>query len=238
MGTLSGIDAAMDALAGAHESRASLCEPFVDVLPVTGAAISLLSRDFGTETICASDRLAARLDELQFDLGIGPCWDAVARNRPIFEPNMRAIDGSTWPPFLAAIQDEEIGALFAFPLVIGALDVGAVDLYSSAPGALSTIDIRNATSLATVAARQVLRRAIAADPGGRASDEDGSEGYGSSRREIHQATGMVLAQLDISAEDALLVLRGRAYSEGHTLREIANDVVERRLSFGARSDWI
>jgi hypothetical protein len=236
MGTPSGLAAALDALASAHESRGSLCDPFVDVLPVTGASISLLSRDFGTETICASTPLAARLDELQFDLGVGPCWDAVARSRPIIEPDLRTSTEPAWTPFVEAIQKDDIGALFAFPLVIGALDVGAVDLYSAQPGSLSKADIRNATSLATVAARQVLRRAIAADPEGRATEHEESEGYGSSRREIHQATGMVLAQLDISPEDALLVLRGRAYADGRPLREIANDVIERRLSFGRRDD--
>ncbi|MCS5735459.1 GAF and ANTAR domain-containing protein [Herbiconiux daphne] len=252
MGTRSGFDAAMDALANAHRSRASLCDPFVDVLPVTGASISVLSRDFGTQTICASDRQAARLDELQFDLGVGPCWDAVSRHVPIIEPDVRNTTTAAWPPFIEAIQHDDVGALYAFPLVIGALDVGAVDLYSTSTGGLSPADIRHASSLASVAARQVLRRVVATDDSaeaqgdaalvdeldaaGAGASDFASTGFGSSRREIHQATGMVLAQLSISAEDALLLLRGRAYSSGRSLSEVANDVVERRLSFAPRED--
>jgi hypothetical protein len=38
----------------------------------------------------------------------------------------------------------------------------------------------------------------------------------SSRREIHQATGMVLAQLNIAVDDAALLLRAHAFASGRT----------------------
>jgi hypothetical protein len=62
--------------------------------------------------------------------------------------------------------------------------------------------------------------------------EEGGEGAGAySRREVHQATGMVLAQMHITPAEALLVLRGHAFASGRTVLEVAADVIDRRLDF-------
>jgi hypothetical protein len=53
----------------------------------------------------------------------------------------------------------------------------------------------------------------------------------SGRAEVHQATGMVLAQLGISATEALARLRGHAFVEQRLLIDVARDVVSRRLWF-------
>jgi AmiR/NasT family two-component response regulator len=51
------------------------------------------------------------------------------------------------------------------------------------------------------------------------------------RAEIHQATGMVLAQLGVSAQDALARMRAYAFAEQRLLSDVARDVVSRRLRF-------
>ncbi|MEU0094833.1 ANTAR domain-containing protein [Kribbella sp. NPDC006257] len=51
----------------------------------------------------------------------------------------------------------------------------------------------------------------------------------SARAEVHQATGMVVAQLHMPANDALAILRAHAYDT--TLAEIAHQVVIRQLDF-------
>jgi hypothetical protein len=64
---------------------------------------------------------------------------------------------------------------------------------------------------------------------------EGGEGWselGSLERvEVYQATGMIMAQLDIGPTEALARLRARAYADGSTASEMAWAVVERRLSF-------
>ena len=62
-------------------------------------------------------------------------------------------------------------------------------------------------------------------------DDGGLDPATSARAEVHQATGMVLAQLDISAEDALARLRAHAFVEQRLLIDVARDVVSRRLRF-------
>jgi AmiR/NasT family two-component response regulator len=63
-------------------------------------------------------------------------------------------------------------------------------------------------------------------------DESETAGPWASRSQIHQATGMVVAQLRLSPEDALALLRAHAYAQDSTLAEIAASVVQkRRLDF-------
>jgi hypothetical protein len=69
-------------------------------------------------------------------------------------------------------------------------------------------------------------------PDGTQSAEDGPW---SARSEIHQATGMVVAQLALLPEDALAILRAHAFAHDTSLAEIAHLVVTRRLDFGKES---
>ena len=225
---------ALTALASASGPSDDLCGPFLLALPIRGAALSTLGDPLGSATVCSSDPRAAELDEIQLDLGEGPCWDALATDSPILLSDIQTSADDRWTFASPALRETGLEAVFAFPLRYGRLGLGAVDLYSDDPVPLSDDDVADAATLAGVAARQVLQRALqrldAVGQGAEAEGEDAVDGF--ARREIHQATGMVSAQLDISVQDALLVLRGHAYATSATLREVAADVVARRLDLG------
>ena len=214
----------------AHERNTSLCAPFVSVLPVEGAAVSILASTAGQSTICATNETASRLDEMQFDLGEGPCWDAMGSRMPVLTPDFRLDGATSWPLFSHAVQEDALGSsvssLFAFPLYVGSLDIGAIDLYSFTRDSLDREEIEFATELASITSWQVLRRVL-----GDAATDDAEGPATFNRREVHQATGMILAQLDVTADEASLLLRAHAYASGRTVAEVANDVVERRLNF-------
>jgi hypothetical protein len=198
--------------------------PFLDVFPVTGAAVSTLGDFLGTETVSATDDRAARIDELQFDLGEGPCWDALRLSRPVLEPDV-ARSRMVWPAFSPALREQEVSSIFAFPLIVGSLRIGAVDLYSLEPVTLHGSQTRQATAMADIVSRKVLRNALESVD----LDEEPVSAY--SRRLIHQATGMVLAQLDLSPDDARLVIQGHAFALGKTTKDVAQDVLAGRLAF-------
>jgi hypothetical protein len=224
----------MDALSRQTVDSSSFSFPFVDVLPVTGAAISTLGRLLGSETLSASDPQAARLDEVQFDLGEGPCWDAMTTARPVLTPDVRTQSPRRWPAFARAIDSDELAAIFAFPLVIGPLQIGAVDLYSKRPTELTPTQSRQASEMAGAVSRQVLRQALMRI-GSDGSDEK-VNAY--SRRVIHQATGMVLSQLDVPIDDARLVIEGHAFASNRTMMDVATDIVNGELNFSVRSTGI
>jgi hypothetical protein len=221
----SSLEGALALLADLRTDDASMADPFARLLPVTGSAVSTVGELLGSETLAASDALAADIDELQFDLGEGPSWEASRVSRPVLTGDLRGAL-TTWPVFAPAAVSRGVRAIFAFPLSIGPLRFGAVDLYSTTSLELDGTDLDVATLLAGTVARRVLHRALAdlASP-----DETGSSPF--SRRVVQQATGMVLAQLDISAEDAKLVMQGHAFANGQTMMEVAERLVERRLRF-------
>ena len=226
MTTSDGFTAALDALERSGHLSERYVEPFVTFLPVTGASISTLGGVLGNETISASDAHAARLDEAQFDVGEGPCWDAMRSAAPIAEPALRAEGAARWPAFAAAVQHEPVSSIFAFPLIVGPLKIGAVDLYSQDPVALDPGANQRATALADVVGRHILRAALAT-----ASADDDADLNPRTRRTVHQATGVVLAQLQISPDDALVMIQAHAFASGQSVMEVAGEIVEGRLRF-------
>lgn len=204
-----------------------VCRACVVGLDVDGAAISLLTASSARETLCATDATVELLEDLQFSLGEGVCMEAAVTGRPVLVPDLHhSTEVSRWPIFAAAVVDQsEVGALFAVPLQWGTINLGVLDLYRRVPGSLSDAQLRDAVGAADVAALMFL--GVRTDPGDGAWLDHSVHG----RAEIHQATGMVLAQLGVNATDALARMRAYAFVEQRLLSDVAHDVVARRLRF-------
>jgi GAF domain/ANTAR domain len=223
---------AADALVRAEDDPAAMARALVEFLPVNGASVSTVGDFLGSETLAASDAVIAKIDQHQFDLGEGPCWDALATLAPVLEPDLRGRPRKVWPAFSQRLEDHGVAAIFAFPLAIGPLRIGAIDLYSTTPAELGDTATTETSALASIISRHVLRdalRSAGADPGPRGPF---------SRRSIHQATGFVVAQCGVSADDAYLLLQGHAFAEGESMEEIAGDVIAGRLVFTASGTTI
>jgi hypothetical protein len=222
--------AAVAAVGDGGESE--LADVLLRFLPVDGAAVSTMGDTLVSETVSATDALAARLDEVQFDVGEGPCWDALARRRPVLQPNF-ADARTLWPGFAETIGEGEVGAVFAFPLTVGPLEVGAIDLYTRGKGALSELEVTQTTLIAALVSRVVLRRVLLHD-----EDDSQAEETEFSRRLVHQATGVTVAQLRLTPDDALLVIQGRAFATGQSLMSVSQQIVEGKLRFTASTNGI
>ncbi|GAB3806201.1 GAF domain-containing protein [Humibacter antri] len=210
-----------------------LCRRFVDMLPVTGAAITVTG-GLGPSTIGVSDQIAAQLEELQFELGEGPHQEALHTGQPVLVPDLPAQPQARWPVFGAAAIELGIGALFTFPLARGAILIGAVIMYRNSPGMFDAAMVARARSLATSVAGSAIRLAALS-----AAAEGHTKGGLVSdilRREVHQATGMVLVQLGSTATEAFSRLQAHAFSSGQTVQQVAREVVERRLDFRDLTD--
>lgn len=218
----------MDIAPGMVEGEGDLCAPYLVNLPVTGVAVSMFGGTAAETLIAASDEVAAHLDELQFKLGEGPRWRALQTRLPVLLGDVqRAVDGE-WPMFHKAIEGSAAAAIFVFPLTVGAVDLGVVELYHAEPGALSRSDQAKAAVLAGQTSWYLLRKILNVN----APDTDPALEPGlMSRREIHQATGMVLAQSGATAAEALLLLRAHAFAHDLTLQDTAAAVLDGRLKF-------
>lgn len=214
---------------GIDHTSADLCSPYLEELPVTGASISVSSGSI-QETVCCSDEVAHQLDELQFALGEGPRREAIVSRAPVSIADTAEDLHARWPVFGNAVRATEVRALFVFPLILGAVTIGVVELYRNRPGDLSTAHHAVAATLTDTTSWTLLRQILSQQPGHEEAF-GGLEESSLSRREIHQATGMVLVQANTTATDALLLLRGYAFAEGMPLKDVATAVLERRLNF-------
>jgi hypothetical protein len=211
-----------------------ICRACVDGLDVHGAAISLLTGSPSRETLWASDPTAELLEDLQFTLNEGACMQAASTGSPVLVPNLHdSTDAQRWPVFAAAVAEQtDALALFALPLQWGTINLGVLDLYRRTPGGLSRDQWRDAISAADVAALMMLGVRTEPANGDAHGDGDGRlDPASSGRAEVHQATGMVLVQLDVSAEVALARMRAHAFVEQRLLIDVARDVVSRKLRF-------
>jgi hypothetical protein len=125
-----------------------------------------------------------------------------------------------------------VKAVFAFPLQVGSVRLGALNLHRDQAGPLNDEQYADALVLANLAAQSILLLQANAPPGKLAAElESGSD----LRFVVHQASGMVAAQLDVSVGQALVRLRAYAFGNDYPLTEVAKDVVSRKLRFDARS---
>lgn len=212
---------------GGTENPWGLCGPFMMHLPITGAVISIVDRLGHRSAVATTDPVATRWDELELELGTGPLLDATTESSPQLIPDVRA---SSMNPVIGA-HLEELGvlALFAFPLILGSATVGVAGLYRSTAGALSAEALSDALLLsrsATIPAVREALRLAAHDV-----DESSLDTGPGLRREVHQATGMLSAQLDVSTTEAFARLRAHAISSGRSITAVSIDVVNGLLSF-------
>ncbi len=200
------------------------------MLGVTGAGISMVTATGNRGVVYATDDVSTRIEDLQFTLGVGPCIDAVHTGAPVLvadldEPGDIAVD--RWPMFMEGAATAGVRAVFAFPLRIGAISLGTLDLYRDQPGDLDSSQLSAALLAADAAALALLHLDIGRDD----TFCDDLAARSTYQLQVHQATGMVQVQLGVRTEQAFLMLRARAFATGRSLVAVAIDVVERRLRF-------
>jgi len=213
---------------GESASFASLCWVATELSGTKGAAIMLMAGETPRGLLCATDDVSAQIEEQQFTLGEGPGLDAHSQSTPVSEPDLAAPVTSRWIAFTPAAVAVGVRAVFAFPLVVGSVRLGALNLYRSRPGPLS--DDQHADSLVVtgIAARTLLTMQADA-PVGRLSPR--IEAESNLRLIVHQASGMVSVQLGVSVADALVRLRAHAVAHDLVIDEVATRVIDRHLRF-------
>jgi hypothetical protein len=204
-----------------------LCASVTEAVPVTGAGVALMTATGHGGILAASDDAANVVENLQQTLGEGPCLNAFHDRRPVLQPDLTQA-AARWPGFTPAAAKAGIRAIFAFPLQIGAIRLGVLDLYRDTPGSLDSLQFAEALDYAAAATTILLDLQHTASPGELHPQlSDVADGH----REIHQATGMITVQASVSMNEALLLLRARAYAEERPLVELAQDVVARQVTF-------
>lgn len=209
-----------------------LCAVCAEVTAVSGAGIMLLAGDLPQGSVCTTDAVSALIEELQFTLGEGPCVDAHRHHTPVAEPDLAEPETVRWAEFARSAVAAGARAVFGFPVSIGDVHIGALNLYRDHPGPLTGEQHADALVAADVAARAIMTMQAAGPAGTLAPALE----HGNFRFVAHQAAGMIAVQLGIPVDDALLRLRAHAFSTGRTVSDVAAEVTARLLRFDAVDD--
>ena len=194
-------------------------------LPVTGVALIAMTDSGPGAILAATDGPARRLEELQFTYGEGPCVDSSTLGHPVLEPNLSRGGMVRWPAFTRGALDAGVQAVFAFPLQVGGIRVGVLDLYRDIAGNLDDVALAEALAF-TDAATSLLLHLQAATPA------SGPPWLNADvHSSVHQATGMIAVQAGVTLLEALVLLRARSFAADRSITAVANDVVSRLLSF-------
>lgn len=211
-----------------HPLAQRLCDASREVLQMDGVALTLDGVTRGRLTVCTSDAASADLEDLHEVLGEGPGIDALSGAAVLADLDARA--DLRWPAFAPAARERTSAvSVLALPLHPGPESLGVLVAYRRSLGVLP-MTLPEAVVLSTT-----VGAALRADESG--SADSAAESW-PDRAAVHQATGMVMAQLRLSSDDALAILRAHAFADDHTLVHVASDVVTRALVFVPGEDAV
>jgi hypothetical protein len=214
------------AVAGDASGAMTLPQRLVDAcagaLPISGAGIALMTDSGPAGTVAATDQLASLMEDLQFTLGEGPCVDSSLWGRPVLQPDLATTGPARWPGFSAGALEAGIGAVFALPLRVGGIRLGVLDLYRDHPGALTPRELTEALAHADAATAILLHLQARTPANGTGS---GLIPVIEDHAAVHQATGIVSVQADVTLTEALVLLRARAFAADRPVVALSRDVV-------------
>jgi transcriptional regulator with GAF, ATPase, and Fis domain len=189
-----------------HAARASMPE-----LP--HVSISMKRRDGTFETAAGTDQLAWELDSVQYDLGEGPCVQAVEHEPVVVVSRLR--HDQRWPAYIPAAVSRGVRSQVAVRLFANKRHVAGLNLYSTEHEAVEQSSAETAGLFATHAAIIL----------GHAQQEDQLNHALASRKVIGQAIGIVMERYRIDADRAFQFLLRASSSSNIKLRDVAEEIV-------------
>jgi len=177
------------------------------------ASISVRHSDGSLETRAGTDRLAYEVDELQYELREGPCYDAVTADPVNYSGDLS--QDSQWPRF--GPRAAQRGMLSQMGIRLAELDgtVTGLNLYSTSRGAFGDVD--GLPQLFASHARVAL---------GYATELETLRGAIGTRETIGKAIGILMGRYDLTSERAFEFLIRQSQNNNVKLRDIAAQLVE------------
>ncbi len=208
---------------GVADALQQLCRTLTSDLGLMGAAMNLMSAAGTTNgVVAASDDRSRDVDELQFATGEGPCHEAFAARRPVLTPDLRSVIDGRWPGYSSAMLDAGVGAVFAFPLQVGAVVLGVMDVYADRAGSLSQEQAAAALTCAHLATEILIDGDLFSTDGRLNRDLSTVLDH---RAEIYQAQGMVVVDLGVEPAEAMSRMRAHAIVTGQPLIDLARAII-------------
>jgi hypothetical protein len=198
-----------------------LCEATVSVTEVSCCGVTMVTQGGQSVTAHASDARARAVEDLQHTLGEGPGVAASDSGAAVLVPDLRDKGDPAlqrWPVFARDAVGMGVLAAFAFPLFLGSSRIGALSLYRTGPGGLTSDQFSQ-----SLAAADSVALTLVGNGDGLPAKIDHLDPM-----RVHQAAGMAMVQLGVPIDQALLRMRAIAYAEGESVDKLADSILMRR----------
>jgi hypothetical protein len=164
-----------------------------------------------------TDEIAALVDGMEWEVGEGPCVDAILTQRFEWDPDITR--HPTWPKLADRILAETpVRGMIGYRIVVNDRKVGALNMFSDAAGAFTQED-------ADMGAILVSFASVALTAAGQREEAASLRKGMLSNREIGKAVGMLMVTHDLSDEDAFQRLRQASNRLNTRLADVAQRVV-------------
>jgi GAF domain-containing protein len=185
------------------------------------AGISVVHPE-GIDTPTATHEELRRIDQWQYEIGEGPCLEALRQEDVITSGDLANDD--RWPKWGQQIARElGVQSSLSYRLFTTGRSLGALNLFSRRTNAFTDEDVLDGLALAAHVAV-----ALAA-----AMKEDQLLHGLRTRTTIGQAQGILMERFDIDADHAFDVLRRVSSQSNRKLRDVAAELVQSRRTPGA-----
>jgi GAF domain-containing protein len=192
---------------------------------IPGAEASSITLLRGDKAFTAAyhGEMALAADKLQYEHGYGPCMDAGRGGVPLLVDDMRT--ETRWPEYVAHVrQTTDVRSSLSIPLPYQGSSIGALNNYSSRPGAFASPEsLQAGLEVAEVVAIAVANADAHAQLGEQARNMRLAM---ESRAVIEQAKGVLMAQRHVQEAEAFEILREASQRYNRKLRDIALGIVQ------------
>lgn len=179
----------------------------------THVGISITHRDGTIETKSATDQLVWELDEVQYELREGPCYDSIRGCGITVVPHARR--DQRWPRYMPEAVKRGLRAQLAVGLYSDRDSLGGLNLYSTESEEIE----EDAIGIAELFAAQA---AIAL---GRSRQEFQLNEALESRKVIGQALGLIMQKYEMNEDRAFQFLIRASSTSNTRVRDVAAELV-------------
>jgi GAF domain-containing protein len=193
----------------------SVVDRAVEVVPACDwASVTLRRRRNRTETVAASSDIARQADELQYDLGEGPCLEAAITGEPRLSNHLETSED--WPRWGPKAAQTGVHALLGIQLSTTDEVLGALNMYAGTAGAFTRDDLDVAEVYATHATNALTAARMSS----------GLRTALHTRHMIGVAQGILMQLYQLSMEQSFELLRRYSSHTNTKLGDVAEYVVQ------------
>lgn len=201
-----------------------LVDRTVALLDADAAGIMLADQRGGLEVMAASSHAAELVELFELQQQEGPCLEAYRSGEPVIKSGVTEMMAA-WPTFTPRLERAGFSSAQAIPMRLRETVIGALNVFTVRPGALSDGDMKLGRALADVATVGILQQRVIS---ARDLLAEQLQGALHSRVLIEQAKGVLAGTSGLSVDQAFVLMRSHARTTGTHLRAVADDIISGR----------